>query len=100
MASGRPVRPDTASVVLDAGRWLTGRAPATWGADELLALAWYGVVAWCLSVRRAVPDDAGDALRALAVHLDPADERGLAGAIEDVVDPMGVAAVHRSGRSA
>jgi len=100
MASGQPVRPETASVVLEAGRWLTGRAPSTWEVDDLAALAWYGIVAWCLSVERVVPDDAGDTLEALAAHLDQTGERGLVDTVTRVVDPVGVAAAHRAVHSA
>lgn len=100
LASGRPVRPDTASVVVRAGTWLTGRPPERWGAEDLLAMAWYGVVAWCRAESVEVPADAPSALYELTGYLDPDGSAGLRAAVDEIVDPVGLAARARSVRPA
>ena len=99
LASGQPVRPTTTSLVLDAGGWLTGRGPEDWEAHDLMALAWYGVVAWCRWAGVDVPADAAETVRCLAGHLDPDGRLGFVEAVVEVVDPVAPSARHRPSRA-
>ena len=100
LAIGKPVRARTAAVVLQSGLWLTGRMPNGWSSDDLVALAWYGVVAWCRTAAVDMPDDAAAAVRLLGDYLDPDGRRGLGDAIDGVVDPVALTARRRTIRSA
>lgn len=100
LAVGKPVRACTAAVVLRSGLWLTGRLPGAWLDDDLVALAWYGVVAWCRTAAVDVPDDAAAAVKLFGQYLDPDGERGLGVAVDDVVDPVALTARLRAFESA
>ena len=99
LALGKPVRARTAAVVLASGQWLTGRMPCSWSGDDLVAMAWYGVVAWCRAADVEVPDDAAAAVRLFGDYLDPCGRRGLGDAIDGVVDPVALTARPRATRT-